>query len=192
MAKAKETVATGEIPNVEAPEGSAVTIITNTVESLRGHYPSLVAQIENAALEKAKPEWVNSERDRLSALNAAFANDPKFANECFTAGLTVEQSKAKRHDDLVAKLAEAEAKIAKASSQVPFASSDGGTAAASTAAAPLNAAGEPLSQIESEARKKWNSDKSIESEFGEFKIFLAYEKARANKSFKVLERTESK
>lgn len=176
MAKEKTTVAEGDIPSLEVPAGSAITVITNTVESLRSHYPGLVSEIENAALAKAKPEWINTERQRLADLNAAFADDPKFANDSFVAGLSVEQAKAKRHDDLVAKLKEAEAKIIKAREEVPAVVSDGERATEPT----TNAAGEPLSQIEAAARAQWNKDPNIEKEFGNFKTFLAYKRNMDN------------
>lgn len=186
MAKTKqETVAEVELNNdIEASQSAAITVITNTVESLKAHYPKLVTEIETAALSAARPEWMKAERQRLSDLNAAFSDDPKFANESYVAGLSVEQAKAKRHDDLVTRLNDANAKIAQARQEVPFVASDAVTTATAVDS------GNPVSSVEAEAKAKWNKDKNIEAEFGSFSTFLAYEKARSTNSFKVLARPE--
>ena len=73
-------------------------------------------QEEKELLNKEKIEAVKdkaalSERQRMQALNEAFADDPQFAIEAFTAGKTLEQAKGDYCDVLKAKMKEQAAAV---------------------------------------------------------------------------------
>lgn len=117
--------------------------------------------------ENAKAE----DRKRLSALQEAFKEDPNFAMEAFTAGLSVDAAKAKRYDAIAPRVADLEkqvsdlkAKVEEGKVTITRSDKDGKT----------SLEGKSTDDIEAEALKIWEGSEKLRAEFGgEKSAFLA-------------------
>jgi len=147
-----------------------VTPLGLSEEQMKKSNPEAVQKLQDDAAAKAKTESAAA----LASMKAAFPDDLEFAIEAHAAGMSVDQAKAKRYDDVAAKnktLAEENAKLKAESEKIPvqFASDDGEGAQAS---------GAPAEAWENEAAKLWDKNENgLQAEFAHTKTtFLAYYK----------------
>lgn len=124
--------------------------------------PSAVGELKAAAQKE--------DRERLTALQAAFKEDPTFAMEAFTAGLSVEAAKAKRYDAIAPKVAELEKQNGELKTQV-----EAGKVTITRKDQPeTSLEGKSTDEVEAEALKIWEADGDLRAEFGgEKSAFLA-------------------
>lgn len=144
-----------------------------SAEQMKKSNPEAVKQMEEEAAAKAKTEAKTESAKALSEMKAAFPEDLEFAIEAHSEGLSVEQAKAKRYDDVVEKNKTLETENADLKKQtekidVNFAeSADEGEGGSKTAA-----------EWENEAAKIWDKNENgLQAEFAHTKTtFLAYYK----------------
>lgn len=150
--------------NTPASSGTLVeeTPLGLSKEQMEKSNPGAVKELQENALR--------ADRERLTALNAAFPEDPAFAMQSYTDGLSVEAAKAKRYGVIAPKVAalEAENKDLKAKvdgNKVTLTLSDKNE---------TSLEGKTTDDVEAEALKIWEADADLRAEFGgEKSAFLA-------------------
>lgn len=162
-------------PETPAPEAAQKTLVEKTplglsAEQMQKSNPEVVQKLQDDAAAKAKAESAQA----LASLKAAFPDDLDFAMSAHADGLNVDQAKAKRYDDVVAKNQTLVAENAKLKTEteeikVQFAGDAGEGGQAS---------GAPSEAWENEAAKLWDkNEKGLQAEFANTKTtFLAYYK----------------
>lgn len=147
-----------------------------SAEQMKKSNPDAVKQMEDAAAAKAKEEAKAESAKALDEMKAAFPEDLDFAIESHKAGLSVNDAKAKRYDEVAAKVKTLETENAdlKKNSEkldVTFGvdNDESGEAGAKTGD----------DEWQNEAAKIWNKDDKLQSEFsGNKTAFFAYYKKR--------------
>lgn len=175
MAKTTTTPAgsKAETPEAEAPQSKTLvekTPLGLSEEQMKKSNPEAVQKLQDDAAAKAKTESAAA----LASMKAAFPDDLEFAIEAHGAGMSVDQAKAKRYDDVAAKnktLVEENAQLKAKNEEIPvqFAGDDSeGT----------KASGAPTEAWENEAAKLWDKNENgLQAEFAHTKTtFLAFYK----------------
>lgn len=122
------------------------------------------------AVTKLQEEAKAEDRRRLTELQAAFKEDPNFAMEAFTAGLSVEAAKAKRYDAIAPKVTELEKQVSDLKAQVE----SGKVTITRKDEGATSLEGKSTDDVEAEALKIWEADGDLRAEFGGEKgAFLA-------------------
>lgn len=129
-------------------------------------------QISNPDAVKSLQEDAKAEdRKRLTALQEAFKEDPNFAMQAFTDGLSVDAAKAKRYDAIAPKVADLEKQVTDLKAQVEG-NKVNVTIKENTGSKDLTA--KSTDEVEAEALKIWEGDENLRAEFGgEKSPFLA-------------------
>ncbi|QDT84584.1 hypothetical protein [Gimesia chilikensis] len=176
-------ITTPESSNTEPAAGGTkqevlkeITPLGMTAEQMKKSNPEAVKQMEEAAAAKAKAEAKAESDKALDEMKAAFPEDLDFAIESHKAGLSVNDAKAKRYDEVAAKVKTLETENAdlKKNSEkldVTFGvdNDESGEAGAKTGD----------DEWQNEAAKIWNKDDKLQSEFsGNKTAFFAYYKKR--------------
>ena len=173
---------TPESSNTEPAAGTKqevlkeITPLGMSAEQMKKSNPEAVKQMEEAAAAKAKAEAKAESDKALDEMKAAFPEDLDFAIESHKAGLSVNDAKAKRYDDVSAKVKTLETENADLKKKtenlnVTFGSDndESGEAGAKTGD----------DEWQNEAAKIWNKDDKLQSEFrGNKTAFFAYYKKR--------------
>ena len=176
MAKTTTTPdGSNDTPAAEAEAPQSKTLVEKTPlglseEQMKKSNPEAVQKLQDEAAAKAK-----SESDAaLASMKAAFPDDLEYAIEAHTKGMSVDQAKANRYDDVAAKfktLSAENAKLKADAEKIPvqFAGDDGEGAQAS---------GAPAEAWENEAAKLWDKNENgLQAEFAHTKTtFMAYYK----------------
>lgn len=148
-----------------------------SAEQMKKSNPEAVQQMEQAAADKAKEEAKAESAKALDEMKAAFPADLEYAIESHKAGLSVNDAKAKRYDEVAAenqtlKTANADLQKKLEEGNVEFAgeSAEGQEAGATS----------DDKELENAAAKIWDKNaNNLQKEFGNNKTaFFAYYKKR--------------
>lgn len=177
---AKNTTPDGsktETPETEVTQPKTLvekTILGMTEDQMKKSNPEAVQKLQDDAAAKARTESAQA----LANMKAAFPEDLEFAIEAHGAGMTVDQAKAKRYDDVLAKnktLAEENASLKKDEDelQVKFATEADKTNGPSGKASFAEMSDDELAN---QAASVWNKlSQADKAEFGNVKSsFFAY------------------